>query len=177
PHSPRGCGSLLRRPEENKINENSALYMQFQVSDRSVESEVLAKALMATMEDLFFSTLRTKQQLGYIVFSGAYCQEGVSFMYLVVQSAVQTPSFLTERCLEFLRGFRQQLVDMTPSKFSDYIQGLVSKKLEPDHRLSAEAYRNWREITTGQLNFDRRQQEIEALEKIDMDDLLEFFDR
>ncbi|CAM9914870.1 unnamed protein product, partial [Hapterophycus canaliculatus] len=60
---------------------------------------------------------------------------------------------------------------------SDYIQGLVSQKLEPDHRLSAEAYRNWREITSGQLNFDRRQQEVEALEKIDRDDLLEFFDR
>lgn len=31
PHSPYGCGSLLRRPEENETNDNSALLMQFQV--------------------------------------------------------------------------------------------------------------------------------------------------
>lgn len=39
-----------------------------------------------------------------------------SVMYLVIQSAERSPSYLTERCLEFLGGFRQQLVDMTPSK-------------------------------------------------------------
>ncbi|CAM9610251.1 unnamed protein product [Scytosiphon promiscuus] len=177
PHSPHGCGSLLLRPEENETNDNSALFMQFQVSDRSLESRILAEALMATMEDSFYSSLRTKQQLGYIVSSGTQCTEGVSMMYLVIQSAVRGPSYLTERSLEFLGGFRQQLSDMTPGKISDYVQGLVSRKLEPDHRLSSEAYRNWDEIATGQLNFDRRRQEVEALQKIDGDDLLQFFDR
>lgn len=53
----------------------------------------------------------------------------------------------------------------------------MSRKLEPDNDLSSEAYRNWNEITSGQLNFDRRRLETEALEKIDGSDLVRFFDR
>lgn len=60
---------------------------------------------------------------------------------------------------------------------SDYVQGLVSRKLEPDHDLASEASRNWGEIATGQLNFDRTRQTVEALKKIDGADLLQFFDR
>lgn len=53
----------------------------------------------------------------------------------------------------------------------------MSHKLEPDHRLSSEVYRNWGEMTTGQLNFDRRRGEVEALKKVQVQDLLRFFDR
>lgn len=53
----------------------------------------------------------------------------------------------------------------------------MSRTLEPDHRLSSEAYRNWGEITTGQLDFDRRRQAVEALKKVCQEDLLSFFDR
>ncbi|CAM9437472.1 unnamed protein product [Ectocarpus fasciculatus] len=177
PQTPKGCGSLLRRPEEDESNENSAVQMLFQVSDRSLESQVLARVLMATIEEPFYDSLRTKQQLGYMVFSGVSSVEGVRFMYLTVQSAERSAPYLTDRCLEFVQEFRQQLVDLTPDKLSDFVQGLVSHKLEPDHRLSSEVYRNWGEITTGQLNFDRRRGEVEALKKVQVQDLLRFFDR
>lgn len=55
--------------------------------------------------------------------------------------------------------------------------GLVDRKLEPDRRLSSEAERNWAEISTGQLRFDRRREEARALENIREGDLLRFFDR
>lgn len=53
----------------------------------------------------------------------------------------------------------------------------MDRKLEPDRRLSSEAERNWAEITTGQLNFDRRRDEAQALRAIREGDLLRFFDR
>lgn len=55
--------------------------------------------------------------------------------------------------------------------------GLIDRKLEPDRRLSSEAERNWAEISTGQLRFDRRREEAKALEQIRAGDLLRFFDR
>lgn len=55
--------------------------------------------------------------------------------------------------------------------------GLADRKLEPDRRLSSEAERNWSEISTGQLRFDRRREEAEALQNIREGDLLQFFDR
>ncbi|CAM9723453.1 unnamed protein product, partial [Hapterophycus canaliculatus] len=122
-------------------------------------------------------SLRTKQQLGYLVFSGVKLVEGVSFMYLLVQSAERTPSYITDRSLEFLEGWRQELVNLPASKLSDYVGGLVDRKLEPDRRLSSEAERNWAEISTGQLRFDRRREEANALKQIREGDLLRFFDR
>ncbi|CAN0472734.1 unnamed protein product, partial [Hapterophycus canaliculatus] len=73
-----------------------------QISDRSVESRVLAEVLMATMKNPFYSTLRTKQQLGYLVFSGVFYKQGIAMIYMIIQSAKRSPSYLTERCLEFL---------------------------------------------------------------------------
>eukprot|EP00904_Undaria_pinnatifida_P012432 jgi/Undpi1/8319/HiC_scaffold_25.g10788.m1 len=177
PLTPVGCGSLIRRREQNENNDNSASQLLFQVSDRTMESRVLSQLLMSVMEDPYYDSLRTQQQLGYLVFSGVKIVEGVSFMYLLVQSAERGPSYLSDRSLEFLKGFRQQLVDLPASQLRDYAGGLVDRKLEPDRRLSSEAERNWSEITTGQLNFDRRRDEAKALRAIREGDLLRFFDR
>ncbi|CAM9553710.1 unnamed protein product [Scytosiphon promiscuus] len=178
PKTPTGCGSLIRRRENNENNEdNSASQLLFQVSDRSIENRVLAQLLMSIMEDPYYDSLRTKQQLGYLVFSGVKLVEGVSYMYLLVQSAERTPSYVTDRSLEFLEGWRQELVDLPASKLSDYVGGLVDRKLEPDRRLSSEAERNWAEISSGQLRFDRRREEAKALKQIREGDLLRFFDR
>lgn len=87
-----------------------------QVSDRSTENRVLAQLLMSIMEDPYYDSLRTKQQLGYLVFSGVKLVEGVSYMYLLVQSAERDPAYITDRSLEFLEGFRQELVDLPTSK-------------------------------------------------------------
>lgn len=77
---------------------------------------MLAQLLMSIMEDPYYDSLRTKQQLGYLVFSGAKLVEGVSLMYLLVQSAERDPAYLTECSLKFLKGFRQELVDLPVSK-------------------------------------------------------------
>eukprot|EP00752_Nemacystus_decipiens_P006180 g5577.t1 len=177
PRTPVGSGSLIRRREQNEKNDNSASQILFQVSDRSTENRVLAQLLMSIMEDPYYDSLRTKQQLGYLVFSGVKVVEGVSLVYLLVQSAERDPAYITDRSLEFLEGFRQELVDLPTSKLRDYAGGLVDRKLEPDRRLSSEAERNWSEISTGQLRFDRRREEAAALQNIREGDLLRFFDR
>ena len=60
---------------------------------------------------------------------------------------------------------------------SDYAGGLIDRKLEPDHRLSSEVERHWSEITTGQLDFDSRRKEADALQRVRPEDILGFFDR
>lgn len=50
------------------------------------------------------------------MFSGVKLVEGVSYMYLLVQSAERTPSYITDRSLEFLEDWRQELVNLPASK-------------------------------------------------------------
>ena len=58
----------------------SSLYIfppSTQVPDRSIESRVLAQLLMAIIDDPYYDSLRTQQQLGYLVFSGVNSVEGI----------------------------------------------------------------------------------------------------
>lgn len=48
---------------------------------------------------------------------GYFLSSARSMIFLVVQSANRNPSYLTERSLEFVKGFRQQLADLPASKF------------------------------------------------------------
>lgn len=107
--------NFARRPPPPKHHKTQNKTKQ-QVSDRSTENRVLAQLLMSIMEDPYYDSLRTKQQLGYLVFSGVKLVEGVSYMYLLVQSAERDPAYITDRSLEFLEGFRQELVDLPTSK-------------------------------------------------------------
>lgn len=83
--------------------------------------------------------LRTKQQLGYLVFSGAKLVEGVSYMYLLVQSAERSPSYITDRSLDFLEGWRQELVDLPASKLrcGTHSLQLSTGKMEDNSSLQA----------------------------------------
>ena len=54
------------------------------------------------MEQPFYDSLRTKQQLGYIVYSGVRFKEGFASLLFVVQSSLKDGPALSERVEEFL---------------------------------------------------------------------------
>jgi secreted Zn-dependent insulinase-like peptidase len=72
------------------------------------------------------------------VFSGARRTEGIGAAVFVVQSGVKDPQYVTDRILEYVRELRTVLTSMRRSQFSDFVGGLVEKKLEPDQRLAQE---------------------------------------
>jgi hypothetical protein len=79
-------------------------------------------------------------QLGYLVFSGARRTEGIGAAAFVVQSGVKDPQYVTDRILDYVRELRTVLTSMRRSQFSDFVGGLVEKKLEPDQRLAQEVW-------------------------------------
>lgn len=54
---------------------------------------------------------------------------------------------------------------------------LIDKKTEPDKDLAIEVQRNWGEIASGRLQFDRLQREAAALLNVEKEDLLDFWKR
>jgi hypothetical protein len=72
------------------------------------------------------------------VFNGARRTEGIGAAVFVVQSGVKDPQYVTDRILDYVRELRSVLTSMRRSKFSDFVGGLVEKKLEPDQRLAQE---------------------------------------
>ncbi len=69
----------------NPEDENAGIEVVFQMEHGSLRNTVMIDLLAHVMKDPFFDQLRTKQQLGYLVFSGARLDFTVSSLRFILQ--------------------------------------------------------------------------------------------
>jgi insulysin len=107
------------------------------------------------MREPAFDELRTKQQLGYIVFLSRVEGRSMFGLQFVVQSE-RDPLYL-ESCIEaFLTAYRERLHATKPEEFERQKEGLISAKLQKLENLYKETARFWSHIDNGYLDFRRR---------------------
>lgn len=127
--------------------------------------------------DSFYDELRTKQQLGYIVSSGVRAVGKTKSLGFIAQSSTAKNEKLTREIIKYLDNVRpKSLEKVGKGDFAVYVKSLVDRKTEPDKTLATEATRNWAEISSGRLQFNRAQLEAAALLDLTKEDLLDFWD-
>ena len=162
--------------EPNPSNENAASHVMIQSLEKEDKYHVLIELLSAVLDEPFYNELRTKQQLGYIVASGIKGVAETRTLSFIVQSNIAPSNVLTVEILKFLDSAETGILAKIPrSDLAIYIKSLIEKKTDPDKDLSVEATRNWSEISSGRLNFNRLQREAAALLDIKKEDLLAFW--
>lgn len=130
------------------------------------------------VEEPFFAELRTRQQLGYIVSSGLRAVEETRCLAFIAQSSVATADTLATEIVKFLDSIQEKCLDpLTEGDIAVYSKALIERKTEPDKTLAIEVTRNWAEIASGRLQFDRLQREAAALLDIRKADLVEFWSK
>ena len=170
--------TLIRISEPNKSNQNSASQVMFQCLGKTEKDHVLIELFNAVIEEAFYEDLRTKQQLGYIVSSGLKAVGESRNLSFIVQSSVAPAEKLTEAILQFLGTLRATYLEPLSEEDVDVnAKSLFIRKTTPDKTLVTETTKNWSEIATGRLRFDRIQREGAALIDIRKADLLEFWDK
>jgi insulysin len=95
-----GAGAIgyrISRPEPNANDDNSAASFYFQLPSRDPASYMSLELLSDVLEQPFYNSLRTQQQLGYIVYSGIKIREGVRSLTFVAQSSIVDGAELTAR--------------------------------------------------------------------------------
>jgi len=163
--------------EPNKSNGNAATQVLLQSVGKSEKDHVLIEILSAIISEPFYEDLRTKQQLGYIVSSGVRGLEETRMLIFVVQSSTIAAEKLTAAVMKFLNAFRSDYLEkLSEGDVQTSVKGCLAKRLEPDKRLSVEVTRNWGEIASGRMQFDRIQRESAALLDVKKEDLLNFWD-
>lgn len=164
--------------EPNPFNENAASYVMVQCLGTSEREHVLAELVSAIVQEPFYNDLRTKQQLGYIVSSGLRGVGESRTISFIVQSSVAPAESLTVSILAFLDSVEETLLKKIPkADLAVYAKSIFDRKTEPDKDLTTEVTRNWSEISSGRLQFDRLQQEAAALLDIEKDEVLDFWRR
>ena len=132
----------------------------------------------AIVGEPFYEELRTKQQLGYIVSSGVRAIGKTKALGFIVQSSTAKNEKLTNEIKKYLDNIRPQFLEkIGEAELAVFVKSLIDRLTEPDKQLAVETTRNWAEISSGRLEFDRSQREVAALLDLTKEDILDFWDR
>jgi insulysin len=165
--SPAGIPRLLIA-EPNPANTNSVSYVTLQNLGMDSKEHVLIELLhTAVIDEPFYDSLRTQRQLGYIVSSGIKNIANTRTLSFIVQSSVQPSSSLTKEILNFIQSIEGMIKQLSNADLASLVKSLISARLEPIKDLSVDVMRNWAEISSGKLQFDRLLQEVVALLDLD----------
>ncbi|KAJ2797037.1 metalloprotease, partial [Coemansia guatemalensis] len=135
------------------------------------QAQMVAHVLGNLFSRSFYNRLRTLEQLGYSVSAKMWgFNKGNLFAKLLVQSE-SNPIYLSLRITEFLRAYRQTLVDLDASKVTKAAETLVSKRQEKLKTIAGEANRMWNHIKSKDYDYEQIDKEIACLQKITKNDL------
>jgi insulysin len=178
---PLGSNVLINE-EPNKDDDNSCCVHYYQLPTRNdKEKQMLLELLSVIMEQPFYDELRTKQQLGYIVYSGIRYKESIPTLCFIVQSSLINSNDIQDRIDSYLNEFILHVEEnVKEDEFKSFKNGLIETKLEEDQRLTSQAGRFWSEISNEneikqiKPQFDRAINEVKILEKLKIADLVAF---
>lgn len=174
-------GETIRHEVELKDedNVNSCIEYFIQV-DKSLENKklrVLTDLLSTIIQEPCFNQLRTKEQLGYVVFSGTRVTRTTLGFRVLIQSEKST-AYLEYRIKEFLENFSKFVNSkLTDEGFTRFKQALKDKKLQKLKNLGEEVNKFWSAINSGYYDFEEKETHVEILENIGKAEFLEFFNK
>ncbi|XP_038070879.1 insulin-degrading enzyme-like [Patiria miniata] len=171
---PDGCFYNYLR--HNDVHTSSGIEVYYQTDVQTTRSNMLLELFCQIISEPCFDTLRTKEQLGYIVFSGVRRSNGVQGLRFIIQSE-KRPQYLDNRIEAFLLSMQTHIKELSDEAFQKHVNALAVRRLEKPKRLASEAGRYWSEITSKQYNFDRANIEVAYLKTLTKQDILGFFEQ
>ena len=161
--------------DEANINSCIEYYIQIAPNADDLKLRVLTDLFCTVIKEPCFDQLRTKEQLGYVVFSGIHLGRTSLGFRILIQSE-RTCDYLQYRIEEFLNSFGNFVNnELTTEDFIKFKHALKNIKLTKLKHLSEETGRLWSSIVDGYYDFDGRTRQVEVLEDITKAEFIEFF--
>ncbi|KAH0808873.1 hypothetical protein GEV33_013918 [Tenebrio molitor] len=167
-----GCNYVYE--VQNDVHKESCIELYYQCGLQSKENNMKLELFAQIIQEPCFDILRTKEQLGYIVFSGIRRSNGVQGLRIIVQSD-KHPTFVDDRIEEFLKTMLTYLSSMPEDEFLRHREALAAQRLEKPKQLSTQTNIFWGEITAQQYHFDRANVEVAYLRSLTKDDIVGFY--
>ena len=171
-----GVEYWMQQVAPNPQETNSALFNCYQIgltNDRGIATLELINQIVVP---LAFDTLRTQEQLGYIVTTMPRTANCVDSWNVVIQSTKANPEVLDERIEAWIATVEDHLKALTPEEFELNKEGLIALKLEKFTSLRKEGAYYWDIISTPHTyDFDRRKKEADAVRQITKEDVIEWW--
>jgi insulysin len=133
-------GQAVRASEPLQVN-NSAFRREVLLGSDTPEVRAASLVLAAFIGPPVYDELRTRQQLGYIVFGGAGNEGHTEFAYFIVQSGDYPADVLESRADAVIAGLPGQLEALPDDDWQTIVAGVRAKLLEKDKSVPERAGR------------------------------------
>ena len=159
------AGQALRTSEALLVN-NSAFRREAMLGGDTPELRAATLALSAFLGPVAYTELRTKQQLGYIVFGGAGDEGATQFAYFIVQSGDYAADVIETRADALIRSLPALLEALPDSEWQTIVTGVRTKLLEKDKSISERAARLFELAYERQADWTRTAATLAALDRL-----------
>lgn len=172
---PEGADYSWRRVHQDPAVVNNAIdYFLYvgEIGDRVLRAKLLLLGQIGS--EPAFDQLRTKEQLGYIVWSGAR-YGSTTIGYRVTIQSERAAEYLEKRINAFLMVLLKNIEDMSPKDFESHKRSIINTRLEKLKNLDSEFSRFQSHISDEYYNFLQAEEDAESVRPITKDQMLNFF--
>ncbi|XP_011312090.1 insulin-degrading enzyme-like [Fopius arisanus] len=167
-----GCHFLYE--VEDHHHKSSCTQVYYPSGLQSTDSDMQLDLLVQIISEPSITVLRTKEQLGYIVFCGVQRSNGAQGLTVIVQG-LRHPQYVEERIDACMESMLERLVDMPDDELNRHKTSLAAHRLKKPNTMTSLFKVFWNEISTQQYNFDRVTNDVAYLMKINKEQIINFF--
>ncbi|KAI9803791.1 MAG: hypothetical protein M1825_001671 [Sarcosagium campestre] len=174
---PPGGNYLYPRTLEDPANVNNCIELLLYIgliSDRLLRAK-LALFSQMTSEPVF-DQLRTKEQLGYAVFSQSR-ETWTTMSYMIIIQGGRSPEYLDERIEAFIESFAKSLREMSTEDFNRHKGSLITRRTEKLRSLGRESSRFWSHINSEFYDFYKVDEDVKCINSLSKEDIIDLYGR
>jgi len=172
---PQGTDFTYKRALGDPANVNHCIEYYVYIGD-AADRILRAKLLLLGQltDEPGFDQLRSKEQLGYIVWTGPKLMVTTMGYRVVIQSERAT-EYLEERINAFLASISKLLEKMSTEEFEGHKKSLINKRLEKVKNLDQEGDRFWYHIGCEYFDFLQVDHDVAHLKPLTKEEMIDFF--
>ena len=162
--------------EEVLPSNNSVFRRDIIVGSDAPRERMLLSILSNLIQSPYYSEMRTRQQLGYVVATAPFTREHELNLMFLIQSGEYDPVELRQRSDALVETFPEMLAGMPPEAFNEARNAVRSQLLEKPTNVAQKA-----EILAARAfdyneDWDRRADALDALDSLTREDLIAFLE-
>ncbi|MEK7486824.1 MAG: insulinase family protein, partial [Planctomycetota bacterium] len=154
---------------------NSCLRIEYTVGTDDLQTQAASLIFDQAIRNYFYTEMRTKQMLGYVVFSGSYLRERVQNLFFLIQSGTHPAQELFQRADLCLAEINTNFDAMLAPQFEDIRHSLIEELSKKPKSISEKAQKFYGFTFDKEGDFLYAQKLIEAIRKTTPEEVAKLF--
>ncbi len=163
--------------KEVGATDQACLRLDYQVGRSDVKTRMAAEVIGRALSNPFYTEMRTKQKLGYIVFSGTLNRENVQNLVFLIQSGSHRPEELQARADACIEVLPQLFAQMPAAQFEAIRASLIEDRRKKPKSIAEKAGLFWAGAFEKEGDFAWIEDEVRALQSLDQEEVAQLLAR